>query len=216
VLYGAAAPVQGIVDAAAGDVEGDAAAYYALSEQRAAVVRLEADVDAATGRVRYAGGALVEAIAQGGGVVGGGAGARSTLADVARALARAPPRGAGGGGAERELSLGALRAAGEPLAAAAARVVRDFEGARVLSGAAGAARAAGELERVPLDFFCRCSKARFTEKLAATLSPALLDRMAAEAAEGVAADLTCAFCNARHLVSPEELAAARARAEAAG
>lgn len=213
VLYGAATPVQGIVEAVAGDVEGDVAEYFARSEQRGAVVRTEAVMDAETGRIAYAGGVLVEEIALGGGTPL--APGTTQLADVARALVRAPPpalRGltedAGcGEPTQRALLLSELKAAGVSLAETAARIVPEFAGSAVESAAGKdpGDRRMGVLHRIPLDFHCRCTRANFTAKLVRTVSATMIDKMVSEAVDGVAATLTCAFCNTDHRVTTPEL-----------
>lgn len=212
VLYGAATPVQGIVEAVAGDVEGDVAEYFARSEQRGAVVRTEAIADEKTGRISYAGGILVEEIARTGGTpLRPGI---TQLSDVARTLVRAPPlsmRGltddAGHETSQRALLLSELKAAGVSLATAAALVVPEFAGTAVESAAGKdpGDRRIGVLHRVPIDFHCRCTRANFTAKLVRTVSATMIDKMVAEALDGVAATLTCAFCNTDHRVTTPEL-----------
>lgn len=244
ILYGAATPVQGIVEADAGDVEGDLASYFTRSEQRRASVRLDVHVDAVSGRITYAGGALVEAIATGGGKLDkngtdgncsenpssgtdenctenpsssttafdrvnnfffrpNAANANINAALIKNNAAVTPPPTA-------ESDFGILYANGISLAEAASRAIPAFSPSRVISGAApGAGRGAGVLERVPLDYFCRCSKTRFIEKLILTLSPTSLDAMVADAKDGIAAHLSCAFCNSKHAVTAGELSIAR-------
>lgn len=223
ILYGAATPVQGIIEARVGDVEGDLAEYFERSEQRSALVRIEADVDATTGCIRYAGGALLEAIAEAGGVGSVQADASppssSSMGAIKDRLKRAPPAYTiqdDDTPTRPDFSFGGSYASGVSLSDAAMQLVPAFAGSRVVSAAAPAQeRAAGALERVPLDFFCRCSKTRFLTQLVRTLSDVSLDQMLNEAKDGIAAELSCAFCNAKHGVSSQELRGARGAATAA-
>ena len=222
ILYGSATPVQGIVEATAGDVEGDLASYFLRSEQRRAHVKLEVSVNDTTGQILYAGGSLMEAIADSGGVTIPSSSSSSSLEYVENILKKETPPFILAANTlatiennddkefSKEFSYGRLFSAGISLAHAASQVIPEFSHTRVISGAApGAARGVGVLERIPLDFFCRCTKTRFIEKLILTLSPSLLDDMIREAAGGVAAQLTCAFCNSTHHVTTDELNTAR-------
>lgn len=211
ILYGGAAPVQSTVPVAGGDVESDLRRYFEDSEQVPTALRLEVDVaSAADGgaggvRVAYAGGALAQAIAAGGGhdVSGWIGPPPSSLGDIAARLA----------GGDARYSLRAAHAAGVPLAAAVARLIPELAGAPVVSAAdAGAGVGAlvdssPRLLRTPLDFFCRCSKARFVARLRA--APELL----ATGLDGPTA-LTCAYCNAAYEVRAEDLAQVEAAAQA--
>ena len=227
ILYGSATPVQGIVEATAGDVEGDLASYFLRSEQRRAHVKLEVNVNDTTGQILFAGGSLIEAIADSGGITirnDDSSSSSSSLEHVEKILKKEPPSFIAAAntstseniesddrsGGCSEFSYGRLFSAGISLAHAASQVIPEFSHTRVISGAApGAARGAGVLERIPLDFFCRCTKTRFIEKLILTLSSSSLDDMIHESKGGVAAQLTCAFCNSTHNVTTEELNTAR-------
>jgi redox-regulated HSP33 family molecular chaperone len=218
VLYGAAEPVQSTVSLRAGDVESELQGYFEQSEQRGAVVRLEAETDASTGRLLYAGGILVEEVAQEGGHASRASAGSSTLQSVAAALQ----------GPSSSFSLARLHARGSSLAAAAGLLLPELQQAAVVSAAAAGAGAGSApavlpgsqplLQRTLLDFFCRCSKAKFLAQLVAASPASLLQQMLAEAAalgrEAPAAVLQCQFCNASHSVSPAELQAARGSASA--
>jgi redox-regulated HSP33 family molecular chaperone len=195
VLYGAAAPVRSSVAITEGDVEAELRSFWVLSEQRGAQVALDARADGRTGALLFAGGVLVEALAAGGG----------------RGAATSGPEEGGfpaGGASAPPPRLADLLAGGEPLAAAAAAYAPEFRDAPVLSGA-GAEMRPGALQRVPLDFFCRCSAAGFLAKLLRAASAELLDKMAAEEEGGVAAKLECNFCNAVYAFSAAQLNDAR-------
>lgn len=56
-----------------------------------------------------------------------------------------------------------------------------------------------ELERYPIDFYCRCSKDRFTGALA------LLSISELEAMEGVEQEMICHYCNEKYVFSPSEI-----------
>lgn len=65
-----------------------------------------------------------------------------------------------------------------------------------------------ELERKPVDFFCRCSRERFLDALA-MLSFDDLKEM-----EGESQEITCHYCNNREEISKEEIAKLIAEAQA--
>jgi len=196
VLYGAATPMRSAVAISAGDVEAELRAFWALSEQREARVVLDASARAGTGELHFAGGVLVEPLA-----AGGGRGAGGAPAAAAAAPAEGPPLP----------RLADLLAGGAPLASAAGAFAAEFQGAPILRGADAEPRA-GALQRVPLDFFCRCSADRFLAKLLGAAPPELLDQMAAEEEGGVAARLECHFCNAAFSFSAAQLNSARGAA----
>lgn len=73
VLYGERTQHRTTLELARGDIASEVAHYYAQSEQREAEVRLDAAVDAHTGRVTWCAGMLLEALPAEGGLGGGGA-----------------------------------------------------------------------------------------------------------------------------------------------
>ncbi|GLE05978.1 hypothetical protein PINS_up015189 [Pythium insidiosum] len=60
------------------------------------------------------------------------------------------------------------------------------------------------MRKVPLDFFCRCSKKAFSSRLAALGKDQLADVIDGASGEGL--DLTCHFCNEMYHFSSHELA----------
>jgi redox-regulated HSP33 family molecular chaperone len=64
------------------------------------------------------------------------------------------------------------------------------------------------LWRVPLDFFCRCSKERFLDKMGAATARTILQELQQEAGEGkplASTVLECHFCSAKYEVQELEM-----------
>ena len=191
VLYGDATPARSTVAITpTGNVEAELREFWERSEQREASIALDATAAQDTGALTFAGGVLVEQLAQEG---GWGAAQLQLLPPAAAPLPRLRDLIAGGGASS--------------LAAAAAAFAPEFAGAKVVFG--GSPAPSGALQRVPVDFFCRCTGAGFLSKLLSAAPAKLLDEMVAEEKDGVAAALDCRFCGARHAFSAVQLTAAR-------
>jgi molecular chaperone Hsp33 len=253
ILYGNAAPVQSVVSAEEGDVEGDVRAFFERSEQVPTGLRLQVgcdDGDGADGggaprgttgtnppplvRIRYAGGVLVQRIA-----TAGGRNAAATWGTPSRPFSdfesvRALVEGTGRDG-EGGLDLEALHRKGVTLATVARTLLPELgplvdemmtdRGGGGGGGGEGVEGGAGDglvsLRRIPVDYFCRCTKDGFVAKLG-RMGPALLDELEKEAGERrkgatTAGDklplpittLTCHFCNSHYDIGEAEMKAAR-------
>lgn len=225
ILYNRATPVQSTVHCKEGDVESDVLSYFHHSEQVPSAMRLEVVTDAADGRILYCGGLLAQRIAGEGGI-GGGAGtdehdadaaefaggasplSATTLADIQTRLSSSSSPTASG----KPFSLHALHSQGVPLAEIARLLLPELGRDNVVDSIEEGAR----MQRIPLDFFCRCNKEKFALGLVRAGGQALLDELMHEhqqklhggGAEGDGAAVTtlsCQFCNAHYPLTAADL-----------
>jgi hypothetical protein len=214
VRYGRAAPASSTVRARAGDVEGDLAEFFASSDQVESIVRLQAGAGGA-GAGAFCGGVLVQRLAASGGRLAGDASEWAPFDEVARSVQALSLPSLGGESAD-----GGSGGTAQSLEDVAWRLLRRDSAA----GAAAPEPAAARRASTPLDFFCRCTKARFVASALSAGGPELLRGLlrehsaaahepgAVDDGEGATHDVcdvvttfTCAACNRRHLITRPDL-----------
>lgn len=270
ILYNQATPVQSITALQGGDVESDLLHWYTQSEQVPTMLRLEVGLRDPTsalareqGPVAYAGGVISQAIAAGGGIApptGEQAIVYTPFESVVSKIKRRQDidamdlpgytlleEGEGAKSQDEEFRMPVLQAQGLTLTQMAQRLLPEYAHLPPPAMEQGhmpdsAHAKPSPFTRVPLDFYCRCSKDKFATSLG-RLGPSLLEKMKSDYmrdhpahvpntapgagwehgnSSGPAPDsppvttLACQFCNNEYHMSWADICAVEQSASAGG
>jgi molecular chaperone Hsp33 len=182
ILYKHAKPYESVVDLAEADITSDLENYFKMSDQIPAYVELETVLAPGSGDVVFAGGFIIQAL---------------------------PSRD----GRDTQAIINSVRERISKLSPPSVLFTEETKSLRELLDILSYPEKVDDqyITKILVDFYCRCSKGRFAEKLVA-LGEDGMNRLEKEIDPIKGFITTCQYCNAQYTFSPEEIALIRKEA----